>query len=236
MLTNANILRFFFRENENYFMSVGRSIVEVSKVVPDGILVFFPSYEFMEDCKKCWQNDGTWKQIEEQKPVCLETKTKDSFNIENRKFSANINEQKGAIFMAVLRAKISEGIDFADMYGRAVLIIGLPLAPYDDPKIKLKRKYLDENRTVENQMHSGEEWYNLLAVRAVNQAIGRVIRHKNDYGAILLFDFRFNLQHNQRGISPWIQGHLSRQKTYKFDGIMQELSFYLSVCLCSDIV
>lgn len=190
------------------------------------MLVFFPSYEFMEDCKKCWQNYGIWQRIEEQKPICLETKTKDDFHVENKQFSVYIKEQKGAIFMAVLRAKISEGIDFADMYGRAVLIVGVPLAPYDDPKIKLKQKYLNGNRTIENKMHSGEEWYNLIAIRAVNQAIGRVIRHKNDYGAILLCDFRFNLQQNQRGISPWIQGHLSRQTAYQFDEIMQEITTF----------
>lgn len=37
---------------------------------------------------------------------------------------------------------------------------------------------------------SGQEWYRQQASRAVNQAIGRVIRHKDDYGAIVLCDNR----------------------------------------------
>ncbi len=37
---------------------------------------------------------------------------------------------------------------------------------------------------------SGEEWYKQQASRAVNQAVGRVIRHRRDYGAIILCDER----------------------------------------------
>ena len=53
---------------------------------------------------------------------------------------------KGAIFMAVCRGKVSEGLDFANSNGRAVLITGLPFPPLKDPRVMLKQRYLDENR------------------------------------------------------------------------------------------
>lgn len=40
------------------------------------------------------------------------------------------------------------------------------------------------------QYLSGQQWYKQQAFRAVNQAIGRVIRHREDYGAIFLCDQR----------------------------------------------
>ena len=40
------------------------------------------------------------------------------------------------------------------------------------------------------QVLGGQEWYRQQSSRAVNQAVGRVIRHKHDYGAILLCDER----------------------------------------------
>lgn len=59
---------------------------------------------------------------------------------------------KGAIFMAVCRGKISEGLDFADANGRAVLITGLPFPPLKDARVVLKQKYLDENKRSGNEV------------------------------------------------------------------------------------
>ena len=46
--------------------------------------------------------------------------------------------------MAVCRGKVAEGLDFADENGRAVLITGLPYPPLKDPRVELKRAFLDE--------------------------------------------------------------------------------------------
>jgi regulator of telomere elongation helicase 1 len=39
---------------------------------------------------------------------------------------------------------------------------------------------------------TGQDWYSQQASRAVNQAVGRVIRHRHDWGAIILCDERFS--------------------------------------------
>ena len=52
---------------------------------------------------------------------------------------------------------------------------------------------------------SGAEWYSQQAHRAVNQAIGRVIRHRFDYGSILFLDSRYSEPRNQLGTSKWIR-------------------------------
>jgi len=41
---------------------------------------------------------------------------------------------KGAILFCYCRGRVSEGIDFADEMARAVVLIGIPLSPYKDPK------------------------------------------------------------------------------------------------------
>lgn len=178
-------------------------------------------------CKDKWQASGLWSQIQLRKPIYIEPQSKDVFVETMNDYYAKIHEpaSKGAIFMAVCRGKVSEGLDFADQNGRAVIITGLPFPPYKDPKIILKKKYLSENRTRENQMLSGDDWYFLEASRAVNQAIGRVIRHKNDYGAILLCDCRFNNPRQKAQLSSWLQGHLKNQtQNQSFGSVIGEIS------------
>lgn len=54
---------------------------------------------------------------------------------------------------------------------------------------------------------SGMEWYVQQAARAVNQAVGRVIRHRNDYGAVLLLDARFGKPQQLQALSAWARPH-----------------------------
>ncbi|KAJ3053910.1 Regulator of telomere elongation helicase 1 [Rhizophlyctis rosea] len=80
-----------------------------------------------------------------------------------------------------------------------------------DPKVKLKKQYLDDmhssRRAFRGQFQtlSGHDWYRQQAARAVNQAIGRVIRHRRDYGAILLCDERFGTPSSINQLPVWKQ-------------------------------
>lgn len=53
----------------------------------------------------------------------------------------------------------------------------------------------------------GMEWYVQQAARAVNQAVGRVIRHRDDYGAVLLLDARFGKPQQLGALSAWARPH-----------------------------
>lgn len=141
-----------FRDNPKYISSLGSTILNVARLVPDGLLVFFPSYPMLNQCVNSWQASGLWSDISRHKPIFIEPRSKEDFTNTMEQFYQAIKESKGACFMAVCRGKVSEGLDFADRNGRAVIITGLPFPPLKDPKVILKKKYLEDNRTKENEV------------------------------------------------------------------------------------
>lgn len=146
------ILIYAFSDNPKYLSSLGQTVLNVSRIVPDGLLVFFPSYPLLNQCVNAWQASGLWAEVSRHKPIFVEPRSKDSFTTTMEEFYKSIRDAKGAVFMAVCRGKVSEGLDFADRNGRAVIITGLPFPPLKDPKVILKKRYLEDNRTKENEV------------------------------------------------------------------------------------
>ncbi len=149
-----------------------------------------------------------------------EPRFSDEFEESIRHFSNVISETNdktdfegidGALFIAVCRGKVSEGMDFADNNARAVICVGIPFPNFKDVQVDLKKKYNDGKRrtTSSSQLLSGNEWYEIQAFRALNQALGRCIRHKQDWGAILMVDDRYQREGSgQRyigGLSKWVR-------------------------------
>ncbi|KAG8447235.1 hypothetical protein GDO86_014630 [Hymenochirus boettgeri] len=201
------------RDSEEYLSSMAMTIGNIGRVVPHGLLVFFPSYSALDTSLTFWQEHGQTARLEDVKPVFVEPRAKGTFSEVIEAYYDKIRSAngRGASFLAVCRGKASEGLDFADCNGRGVIITGLPFLPSKDPRVVLKMQFLDEMKRSQGSSGmylSGQEWYRQQASRAVNQAIGRVIRHKNDYGAIFLCDYRFNKSNICSQLSSWVRPYV----------------------------
>ena len=284
-VSGKNLSSTYERRNDHeYITELGNTLVALARIVPCGMLVFFPSYSVMEVCVEGWggpamtrknydkdkvrknnffaarqnkvannsqfsfpyapnfyassassNNITPWKRLLCQKSIILEPKATAELPEAISDFHRYLNLPKstGCLLMGVCRGKISEGIDFSHDMCRAVIITGLPFAPYMDPKVKLKREYLDGIRaglsikassdggfggetkdSITAISLSGAEWYSQQAHRAVNQAIGRVIRNKLDYGAVILLDSRFGDARNTNGLSLWVRSRVQHDEGF----------------------
>ncbi|XP_008292635.1 regulator of telomere elongation helicase 1 [Stegastes partitus] len=212
--------------------SLGNTVANLSRVVPHGLLVFFPSFPLMAKTLDFWRANGHADRIESVKPMFVEPKGKGTFTevIDGYYNKVNGSESKGATFFAVCRGKASEGLDFADTFGRGVVITGLPFPPKMDPRVVLKMQFLDEmsrKKAPGLKYLSGQEWYRQQAFRAVNQAIGRVIRHKEDYGAIFLCDQRFRNADVRAQLPSWVRPHVRLHDG--FGNVVRDVSQFFRV-------
>ncbi|XP_029392070.1 regulator of telomere elongation helicase 1 isoform X1 [Mus pahari] len=220
------------RFSEECLSSLGKALSNVARVVPHGLLVFFPSYPVMEKSLEFWQVQGLAKKVEALKPLFVEPRNKGSFSEVIDAYYQQVASpgSNGATFLAVCRGKASEGLDFSDMNGRGVIVTGLPYPPRMDPRVVLKMQFLDEMKGrsgVGGQCLSGQEWYQQQASRAVNQAIGRVIRHRHDYGAIFLCDHRFAYADARAQLPSWVRPYL---KVYdNFGHVIRDVAQFFRV-------
>jgi len=153
----------------------------------------------LETYTKAWSTQSVLKRIEVlgRKRVFLESQDQSTFKQQLGLYRQEIEAGRGAVLVGVCRGKLSEGIDFSDDAARCVIVFGIPYPNYVDPKVTLRRHYLDTKGA------SGQQWYGMEAARTVNQAIGRVIRHRRDYGVIILADQRYMQQRGQ--LSAWLR-------------------------------
>lgn len=67
-----------------------------------------------------------------------------------------------------------------------MIFFGIPYVNKGDPFVVEKGDYL---KKIKSQYAS--EWKFIEASKAINQGLGRAVRHATDYGSILLFDNRY---------------------------------------------
>lgn len=195
---------------------VGFIVRDVCKVVPNGILCFFPSYERMDNFYQRWFAKGLIMEMEKSgKKLFREKKNSNvnEFEMELENYNRHA-KKKGALLFAVFRGKVSEGIDFADNAARAVLTIGIPYPNVKEVTVDLKRNYNDVARAERSNLMPGRDWYAAQAFRALNQALGRCIRHKADWGAIIMIDSRLKSGNTLNNISKWLRSVMRDSNNY----------------------
>ncbi|XP_068623451.1 Fanconi anemia group J protein homolog [Battus philenor] len=187
--------------------ALGKTILYVSRVTPNGVLCFLPSYHVMNKLVERWRNTGIWAEVNELKHVFMESRTVRDHNDIMEDFYKYVSTDKGALLLAVYRGKVSEGMDFKDHQARAVITVGVPYPNTYDMNVKEKMKYNDRYAT-ERGLLPGKDWLLVQAYRALNQAVGRCVRHRGDWGGVLLVDSRFSNPHYTKHLSKWVRNYL----------------------------
>jgi chromosome transmission fidelity protein 1 len=236
-------LRHGSRSSPALMEELARVVLNITSVVPDGVVLFLPSYSYEEELFQFWLAKGYIDKIEKKKKVLREPRESANTDAVLEEFAHHINNNyehgragetkaqesapanrcTGALLLSVVGGKLSEGINFSDGLGRCVIVAGLPFANAADPQLQERIKYItnlpaasalaalnggDESKVVPVGNKAGQEFYQNMCMKAVNQCIGRAIRHVADYAAIILIDQRYQTEGVRGKIAAWIRKRL----------------------------
>ncbi|EKJ69805.1 hypothetical protein FPSE_10005 [Fusarium pseudograminearum CS3096] len=218
------------RGDTEMITQLGLAILNLCSLVPDGVVIFFPSYGYLDEVVAVWQKSqgastqSVWDRLGTRKALFKETRGASSEEVLQEYSDAIQGEKsngKGALLLSVVGGKMSEGINFSDRLGRCVLVIGLPYPNIASPDWKAKIEYIEtttrnnlvaqgttQEQAVSKAKQTARDFYENACMRAVNQSIGRAIRHRGDYAAIVLVDRRYGTDRIRGKLPGWIRGGL----------------------------
>ncbi|VEU20151.1 DEKNAAC100957 [Brettanomyces naardenensis] len=198
--------RFEIRNDPSVVRNYGALMIEFSKITPDGLVVFFPSYLYMESIISMWQNMGILDEVWKYKLILVETPDAQETALALETYRKACSNGRGAVLLSVARGKVSEGIDFDHYYGRTVLMIGIPFQYTESRILKARLEFLRDNYQIREN-----DFLSFDAMRHAAQCLGRVLRGKDDYGVMVLADRRFLRKRAQ--LPKWIAQGLSDADT-----------------------
>ncbi|KAI1882536.1 hypothetical protein AGOR_G00251760 [Albula goreensis] len=120
----------------------------------------------------------------------------------------------GALLLSVVGGKMSEGINFSDDLGRCVVMVGMPYPNIKSPELQEKMAYLDKHMPQVGGRSPGRALVENLCMKAVNQSIGRAIRHRGDYACIVLLDHRYSRPTTLHKLPEWIRTSTQIQPSF----------------------
>ena len=228
----------FAKRNSPQMMeTLGNCLVELAACIPDGLVVFFPSYAYLDQVVAYWKSKSrnsnaasmaVWDRLLRCKPIFQESKATSSTDTLLTDYTLSISSNKSGLLFSVIGGKLSEGINFSDALGRGVVVVGLPFPNIQSAQWKAKLEYIEQSaakRTGSAQQgkEASREFYENACMRAVNQSIGRAIRHKGDYASILLLDRRYRGERIQAKLPGWIRQGIVKDEGGGFGVVVNRL-------------
>ncbi|XP_061494663.1 ATP-dependent DNA helicase DDX11 isoform X2 [Rhineura floridana] len=190
----------------------GRILCNLCNVVPGGLVCFFPSYEYEKQVYMRWEKTGLLTQLAAKKKIFQEPKRANQVEQVLAEYAKCIRRcgqaggaTTGALLFSVVGGKMSEGINFSNDLGRCVIMVGMPYPNIKSPELQEKMAYLDKTMPQNAGQAPSRSLIENLCMKAVNQSIGRAIRHQKDFASIVLLDHRYARPAIFNKLPQWIK-------------------------------
>lgn len=193
LLIANDVSTVYAKRNQYEYEKIARYIHIFTKAKTGNYMVFFPSYQYMQQIYDCIGRMDESKELIDS--IMLQNNRMTEYEKEAFLGQFVPNPEKTLIAFCVMGGIFSEGIDLKTdrLIGAVIVGTGLPMVCNEK---ELFRTYYQEKKG------AGFEYaYLYQGMNKVLQSAGRVIRTIEDVGAILLLDQRF-LMESYQGLFP----------------------------------
>ncbi|MCK5047880.1 MAG: hypothetical protein KAR35_00745, partial [Candidatus Heimdallarchaeota archaeon] len=197
LVTKGLTTRYQQRTPEMY-SKIMEAIIAACEATPKNVGVYFTSYQLLEQMRMM----GLEAKLE--KPVYSSSQGMSSRESDKlvTKFK-NKAETEGAVLLAVMGGRSSEGSDFPGELMQTVVVVGVPYAR-PTARVQASIDYYDEKFDGRGRLYG----YSFPAAMRASQAAGRPLRSLKDRAAIILMDTRFGDPAIKFGFPSWIQENM----------------------------
>eukprot|EP00866_Antonospora_locustae_P002527 jgi/Antlo1/2527/1038 len=191
---------FSLRSEPAVTRNYGTLVLELSRIVPDGMVVFFPSYAYMEEIVSLWSESMFIAEIMKHKLVFIETPDLSEIGsvIAGYKRACDCG-RGGALFLAA-SSSLCTSIELHDNHCRCAVMLGVPFPNIENITTRKKFEFLQQTHGI--SMH---DFLNFYAMKQAAYCLSYAFRNKKDYGLMILADKRFEDAEKIRRLPRWMQ-------------------------------
>nr|XP_031526634.1 ATP-dependent DNA helicase DDX11 isoform X3 [Vicugna pacos] len=220
------------RELPHMMDETGRILCNLCNVVPGGVVCFFPSYEYQRQVHAHWDKSGLLARLAVRKRIFQEPKRANQVEQVLMEYSRCIkrcSQVGGMVTGALLLSPrplelLPAATCFTGCWHCAQEAPGLTLKPGHVTVTGNTRQEAGNNPDgcplcpsqprAPGQAPPGKALVENLCMKAVNQSIGRAIRHQKDFASIVLLDHRYARPPVLAKLPAWIRDRVQVKATF----------------------
>ena len=186
------------KTDDGIMRNYGELLLELSDIIPDGIVGFFPEWQVLENYIIKWNESGVIYRLLESKVLFIESHENGSFILE--KFRKACQCGRGAILLAVYRGKVAENLSFFGKFIKCSIAFGVPQPNILSRVVKARLLYLKDKFGIEDS-----EYLNFDAVRQAVFCVTHGIRATSTKSLMILADKRYDSEPKKSKIPAWMK-------------------------------
>lgn len=205
--------------DDGVIRNYGEVLLDLSEVVPDGLVAIFPDWKTLISYIVKWNESGLLLRLLEHKLVFIENTENEMKLMKN--FEKACECGRGAVFITVAREKCLELLNRFGKFVRCSLVFGVPQGGVLSRVLRARLTFLKKNMKVDEG-----DYLNYDAMRDAVWAVAQGVKSSSPNQAIIFVDRRFDSVQKKSKIPEWIIQKFKSQNSVSKDSAKDICSKY----------